>query len=592
MKQTVTKSTKIHVSNTELSEDYSDQERIALSKLYEATLPAIQEHKIVKGLVVGIFDRNVIISIGGKSDGLVAHSEFRDMPDLKPGDEVEVYIKEQESVAGQLILSRKQAKLIRAWEAIQDAADNQGALTAVVKRRTKGGLVVDLAGIEAFLPGSQIDVKPTRDFDAWVGQSLDVAILKINHAKTNVIVSHKVLLEKDLEGQRNSIINNLEKGQVLEGTVKNITSFGAFIDLGGLDGLLHVTEITWRRISHPEEVLSLDQKVKVVVTDLDDNNSRISLGMKQLTPHPWESLSASVQIGSQVKGKVVKLTDYGAFIQILPGVEGLIHISEMTWAQHPRKAWEILQLDQEIEAIVLTMDPLEQKMALSLKQVVEDPWTQEQLIQQYAVGTQHQGTVKHIAHFGAWIELTRDIEGLLHISDMSWTRKIGHPTDILKSEEQLTLVVLEIDLDNKRLSLGLKQLVENPWDSPEVDFQVGSIHPGTITEKTTHGVWVKLPHNLESFVPHRHLIKKDGKEVALQDKLDFRILEFSSPDKRIALSHTATWEKSKNNPDKKSGAPNTSKDAIPEESTQGYLETLAALKKRGQEESRQQEQAS
>ena len=592
MKQTVTKPTKIYVSNTELPQDYSDEERASLAKLYEETLPAIQEHQIVKGLVVGIFDQNVIISIGGKSDGLVAHSEFRDMPELKPGDEVEVYVKEQESVAGQLILSRKQAKLIRAWEAIQDAADNQGTLTAVIKRRTKGGLVVDLAGIEAFLPGSQIDVKPIRDFDAWVGQTLDVAILKINHAKTNVIVSHKVLLEKDLEGQRNSIINNLEKGQVLEGTVKNITSFGAFIDLGGLDGLLHVTEITWHRISHPEEILSLDQKVKVVVTDLDDNNSRISLGMKQLTPHPWKGLSASVQIGSKIKGKVVKLTDYGAFIQILPGVEGLIHISEMTWAQHPRKAWETLRLDQEIEAIVLTMDPLEQKMALSLKQLTEDPWTQEQLMQQYAVGTQHQGTVKHIAHFGAWIELTRDIEGLLHVSDMSWTRKIGHPTDILKAEEQLTIVVLEMDLDNKRLSLGLKQLVENPWDSPEVDFQVGSIHPGTITEKTTHGVWVKLPHNLESFVPHRHLIKKDGKEVAIQDKLDFQILEFSSTDKRIALSHIATWEKAKSKPNKKSHVPNTSKDSVPEESTQGYLETLAALKKQGEEDNSQQEQSS
>ncbi|MEM7382831.1 MAG: 30S ribosomal protein S1 [Bacteroidota bacterium] len=578
MKETAAMPTRINATDTEFSLDYSDEERAALVKLYEEALPSINEHKIVQGLVVGIYDRNVIISIGGKADGLVPHSEFRDIPELKPGDEVEVYVEEQESIAGQLILSRKKAKLTRAWEAIQDAADRHGVLTAFVKRRTKGGLVVDLAGIEAFLPGSQIDVKPVRDFDTWLGKTLDVAVLKINHTKANIIVSHKALLEKNLESHKSTILSSLEKGQVLEGTVKNITSFGVFIDLGGIDGLLHITEITWRRISHPEEVLALDQKVKVVVTDFDEDKKRISLGMKQLTPHPWEELPTSVQIGSKVKGKVVKLAEYGAFIQILPGVEGLIHISEMTWAQHLRKAWDILQLGQEVEAIVLTMEPLEQKMALSLRQLTEDPWTQGQLVQKYAVGTKHTGIVKYITHFGVWIELERDIEGLLHISDMSWTKKINHPTDLLKPEEQLTLVVLEVDQGSRKLALGLKQLAENPWSSHEATFQVGSIHPGTIVKKTEQGALVALLHNLESFVPNRYLIKENGQKAAIHDKLDFQVIEFSSTDKRITISHTATLKKAKNSPVEESNTHNTSNDAVPVKSTLGDIDTLDVLK--------------
>lgn len=563
MKETAETLAKIQATDTEFSLDYSEKERTALTKLYEETLPPIHEHEIVKGLVVGIHDRDVIISIGGKSDGLVPHSEFRDIPELTLGDEVEVYVEEHESAAGQLILSCKKAKLIRTWEAIQEAANNHEVLPALVKRKTKGGLVVDLSGIEAFLPGSQIDVSPIRDFDALLGTTMDVTILKINHTKANVIVSHKALMERDQESQKSAIINNLEKGQILEGVVKNRTSFGAFIDLGGIDGLLHITEITWRRIRHPEEVLALDQKVKVVVTDFDEDKKRISLGMKQLTPHPWEGLPASVQIGSKVKGKVVRVTDYGAFLQILPGVEGLIHISEMTWSQHHRKVWDILQVGDEIEAIVLTMDPLEQKMALSLKQLTEDPWAQGNLTQKYAVGTKHTGIVKHITHFGAWIELERDIAGLLHISDISWTRKINHPTDILKLEEQLTLVVLEIDKDSRRLSLGLKQLVENPWDTQEATFRVGSIHPGTVVKKAVQGAWVALPHNLESFVPRRYLIKENGREAAIHDKLDFQIIEFSSTEKRIIVSHTATLKKAKNNADKGPYAHDTSNIVVP-----------------------------
>lgn len=577
MKETVERPAEVQAT-TATNWDYTDEERTTLAKLYEETLTPIHEHEAVKGLVVGIHNQDVIISIGGKSDGLVSRSEFRDMPELKPGDEVEVYVEEQEDAQGQLILSRRKAKLIKAWEIIQDAADNNKVLTALVKRKTKGGLIVDLVGVEAFLPGSQIDAKPIRDFDAFLGETIDVAVVKINHTNDNVVVSHKALIERSLESQRSTMLSNLEKGQILEGTVKNITSFGVFIDLGGLDGLLHITDIAWHRINHPEEVVQLGQKVKVVVVDADEEKERISLGMKQLTPHPWEALSATVQVGSKVKGKVVKVTDYGAFLKILPGVEGLMHISEMTWSQHLRKVQDILQVGDEIEAMVLTLDPAERKMTLGLKQLTEDPWTQEKLVQKYAVGTKHTGIVKHITHFGAWIALEEGIDGLLHSSDMSWTRKINHPTDILQLGDQLTLVVLAIDKANRRLSLGLKQLAENPWDIHKATLQVDSIHPGTITKKTAQGAWVVLPQGLEGFVPKRYLIKEDGREAAIHDKLDLQVVEFSRADKRIVLAHAATLQKAKNSPSRGQHTRSTNNNVAAEKSTLGDIDTLAMLK--------------
>lgn len=527
--------------------DYTAEERAELAKLYEETLTPINKYAVVKGTVVGTNNQEVIINIGVKSDGLVSLSEFRDMPNLQPGDEVEVYIEEQENAQGQLVLSRKKAKLMKAWEIIQDAADNDKVIEAFVKRRTKGGLIVDLEGIEAFLPGSQIDVKPIRDFDAFVGKSIDVAVVKINHTTENVIVSHKALIEKSLESQR-SIISNLEKGQILEGIVKNITSFGVFIGLGSIDGLLHITDISWRRINHPGEVLELGQKVKVVVTDFDEDKKRISLGMKQLTPHPWENLPASIQVGSKVKGKIINVVDYGAFLEIIPGVEGLIHISEMLWSQYLKKVPDTLRVGDEIEAIILTINREEKKMSLGIKQLTEDPWTKEELQQKYALGTKHTGIIRNIVHFGALVELEGGIDGLLHVSDLSWTKKINHPADVLKLGDKVELVVLEIDKENRRLALGLKQLEENPWDVYEETFQIYSIHPGTITKKTDKGAFIKLNYGLEGFVPKRYLIKEDGQEAAINEKLNFQVIEFSKANKRIVLAHAATFKKDKSSP--------------------------------------------
>ena len=458
------------VNTKGFGEDYTEAERSQMEKLYEDTLTEIEEKEVVSGKVVGISDRDVILNIGFKSDGLISASEFRDLPDLKIGDEVEVYIEEQENVNGQLVLSRKKAKIVQAWKNIQEAYEKDLVIESFIKRRTKGGLIADIYGVEAFLPGSQIDVKPIRDFDVFVDKAMEVKVVKINYANDNVVVSHKVLIEKDLEKQRAEILNNLEKGQVLEGVIKNMTNFGVFIDLGGVDGLLHITDISWGRINHPEEVLNLDEKVNVVVLEFDDDKKRISLGMKQLTPHPWDSLPEDIEIGSNVKGKIVNVADYGAFLEIQPGVEGLIHVSEMSWSQHLRNPQDFINIGDELEAVVLTLDREERKMSLGIKQLTEDPWTKKDVLTKYAVGTQHKGVVRNLTNFGLFIELEEGIDGLVHVSDLSWTKKIKHPSEFVKVGDELEVQVLELDVENRRLALGHKQLEENPWDTFETVF--------------------------------------------------------------------------------------------------------------------------
>jgi small subunit ribosomal protein S1 len=564
---------------------YTDQERAELTQSYEATLTSVKACEVVNGTVVAISNREVIVNIGFKSDGLVPLNEFRDLPDLKPGDEVEVYIEEQENAEGQLVLSRKKAKLVRGWEKIQDSADNSSVIEGVVKRRTKGGLIVDVYGIEAFLPGSQIDVRPVRDFDAYVDKSIDVAVVKINYANDNVVVSHKILIEKSLESQKDAIIGRLEKGQILEGIIKNMTSFGVFVDLGGVDGLLHITDISWGRIGHPEEVLELGQKVKVVVTDFDEGKKRISLGMKQLTPHPWEALSASTGVGSKLHGKVVNLADYGAFVEIMPGVEGLVHISEMTWSQYPRNIRDLIKVGDKIEVVVLTLDREERKMSLGLKQLTLDPWTSTDLPARYAVGTKHRGTVRNMTHFGVFVELEEGVEGLLHVSDLSWTQKINHPSEVLKVGDNVEAIVLELDQENRKLALGRKQLEENPWDTYETVFQVDSVHRGVITQKVEKGALVALNHDVEGFVPKRHLVKEDGQEALVGEPLELKVIEFSKASRRIVLSHTAVFSEvkerldtSKTKSDKRVVA--SSGLTTAKKSTLGDIEALADLKER------------
>lgn len=564
---------------------YTDQERAALTQSYEATLTSVKACEVVNGTVVAISNREVIVNIGFKSDGLVPLNEFRDLPDLKPGDEVEVYIEEQENAEGQLVLSRKKAKLVRGWEKIQDSADNSSVIEGVVKRRTKGGLIVDVYGIEAFLPGSQIDVRPVRDFDAYVDKSIDVAVVKINYANDNVVVSHKILIEKSLESQKDAIIGRLEKGQILEGIVKNMTSFGVFVDLGGVDGLLHITDISWGRIGHPEEVLELGQKVKVVVTDFDEGKKRISLGMKQLTPHPWEALPASIGVGSKLHGKVVNLADYGAFVEIMPGVEGLVHISEMTWSQYPRNIRDLIKVGDKIEVVVLTLDREERKMSLGLKQLTLDPWTSTDLPARYAVGTKHLGTVRNMTHFGVFVELEEGVEGLLHVSDLSWTQKINHPSEVLKVGDNVEAIVLELDQENRKLALGRKQLEENPWDTYETVFQVDSVHQGVITQKVEKGALVALNHDVEGFVPKRHLVKEDGQEALVGEPLELKVIEFSKASRRIVLSHTAVFSEvkerldtSKTKSDRRVVA--SSGLTTAKKSTLGDIEALADLKER------------
>jgi small subunit ribosomal protein S1 len=573
-------------------EGYSKEQKADMEAMYAGTLNTITEKEVIKGTVVGINDKDVIINIGFKSDGLVPVSEFRDLPNLKIGDQVELFIEEQENSLGQLVLSRKKARMVRAWTDIEDALTNDSVIEGLVKRRTKGGLIVDIYGVEAFLPGSQIDVKPIRDFDIYVGKKMEVKVVKINHTNDNVVVSHKVLIEKDLEKQKAEILNNLEKGQVLEGVIKNMTNFGVFIDLGGVDGLLHITDISWGRINHPEEVLNLDDKVQVVVLDFDDDKKRISLGMKQLTSHPWDALSAELEVGSRVKGKIVNVADYGAFLELAPGVEGLIHVSEMSWSQHLRNPADFVKVGDEIEAVVLTLDKDERKMSLGIKQLTEDPWTKGDMAAKYAVGTKHKGVVRNLTNFGLFLELEEGIDGLVHVSDLSWTKKIKHPSEFVKVGDELAVAVLELDVDNRRLALGHKQLEENPWDTFETVFPIGSVHKCTVNSKNDKGAVLELPYGLEGFATSKNLEKEDGSTVEVGESLDFKVIEFSKDDKRIVLSHTATFKEdakatataaakaADKKGKKKADEPKAEAPAAAEKSTFGDIDALAELKEK------------
>lgn len=567
--------------------NYSDTDREALEKMYDGTFSSITKGEIIEGVVVNINNKDVVLNIGFKSDGLVSLSEFRDTPDLKVGDTVDVFVESQEDANGQLVLSRKRAKTQKSWERINSALDNDEIITGFVKSRTKGGLIVDIMGVEAFLPGSQIDIKPIRDYDVYVGKTMEFKVVKINHEFKNVVVSHKVLIEDDLENQKTEIVAKLEKGQVLEGTVKNITDFGVFIDLGGVDGLLHITDISWGRIEHPKEVLALDQKINVVVLDFDDEKKRIALGLKQLTPHPWQSLDENIQIGSKVKGRIVTVADYGAFLEIIPGVEGLIHVSEMSWSQNLRNPQEFLKVGDEVEAQVLTLDRDDRKMSLGVKQLTPDPW--QQAADRYAVGTTHVATVKNMTNFGVFVELEDGIDGLIHISDLSWSKKVNHPNEFTKVGEKLDVVVLELDVENRKLSLGHKQLEENPWDTFETIFTIDSIHEGTVIKVTDKGAIVALPYGVEGFVPTKHMVKEDGKSLKAEDTGEFKIIEFNKENKRIVISHARIWEEAraearvqefetrKKEAKVSTNAVKKVKDSV-EKSTLGDLSVLAQLK--------------
>ncbi|MCL4133520.1 UNVERIFIED_CONTAM: hypothetical protein GTU68_031514 [Idotea baltica] len=569
------------VSKKGIGSGYSAEETAELSKVYEETLTTIEEKDVVTATVVGVTPREVLLNIGFKSDGIVSRSEFRDLPDLKAGDTVQVFIEKQEDALGQLVISRKKARILTAWSNIEKAFENDEIMDALVKRRTKGGLIVDIHGIEAFLPGSQIDVKPIRDFDVFVNKQMEVKVVKINHTNDNVVVSHKVLIEKDLEKQRQQILTNLEKGQVLEGVVKNITNFGVFIDLGGVDGLLHITDISWGRVNHPNEVLNLDEKINVVVLDFDEDKKRISLGMKQLQSHPWDALETSLEVGSAVKGKIVNLADYGAFLEIHPGVEGLIHVSEMSWSQHLRNPSDFLQIGDEIDAVILTMDKEERKMSLGIKQLAEDPWTKQDLLSKYAVGTTHKGTVRNLTNFGLFLELEEGIDGLVHVSDLSWTKKIKHPSDFVKIGDELEVVVLELDGDNRRLALSHKHLEENPWDAFEGTFDVGTKHECTIISKSDKLAALELPYGIEGAAALKNLAKEDGSMAEVGEKLAFVVTEFNKDEKKIILSHSKSWDGSADEvvakPKKKASQSKASSQSS-EKSTLGDLSALAALK--------------
>jgi small subunit ribosomal protein S1 len=523
--------------------NYSDSERTKLEEQYAGTFNQINQGEIIEGSVVSINNKDVVLNIGFKSDGLVALSEFRDLPDLKIGDTVDVFVESQEDANGQLVLSRKRAKTQKSWEEINEALENDKVIDGFVKSRTKGGLIVDIKGVEAFLPGSQIDIKPIRDYDVYVGKTMEFKVVKINHEFKNVVVSHKVLIEDDLENQKSEIVAKLEKGQVLEGTVKNITDFGVFIDLGGVDGLLHITDISWGRIEHPKEVLSLDQTINVVVLDFDDEKKRIALGLKQLSEHPWESLDKNLEIGSKVKGKIVTVADYGAFLEIIPGVEGLIHVSEMSWSQNLRSPQEFLKVGDEIEAEILTLDREERKMSLGIKQLTPDPW--QNITERYPVGSKQSAVVKNMTNFGVFVELEDGIDGLIHISDLSWSKKVNHPNEFTKVGERLDVVVLELDEENRKLSLGHKQLEENPWDTFETIFTEGSVHEGTVIKVGDKGDIVALQYGVEGFCPNKHSVKEDGSALKVDEVAEFKIIEFNKENKRLVISHSRIWEDAK-----------------------------------------------
>jgi small subunit ribosomal protein S1 len=568
-------------------ENYTADERTKLEGLYDKTLSSIVEHEVIDGTVVAMNSREVVVNIGFKSDGVIPQSELRYNPKLKVGDQIEVYVESQEDMGGQLILSHKKARILRSWERVNQAFEKEEIINGYVKCRTKGGLIVDVFGIEAFLPGSQIDVKPIRDYDIYVDKVMEFKVVKINQEYKNVVVSHKALIEDELEQQKADIISKLEKGQILEGTVKNITSYGVFIDLGGVDGLVHITDLSWGRINHPEEIVQLDQKIKVVILDFDENKKRIALGLKQLTPHPWDSLSEAVKVGDEVKGRVVVIADYGAFIEIAPGVEGLIHVSEMSWSQHLRTAQDFLKVGDEVDAVILTLDREERKMSLGIKQLIPDPWTN--IKEKYPLHSKHEATVRNFTNFGIFVELEEGVDGLIHISDLSWSKKIKHPAEFTKIGEKIEVVVLDVDVENRRLSLGHKQLEENPWEVFETVFSVGSIHKGTITSASDKGMVVSLPYGVEGFAPLRHVVKEDNTQAKVDEALDFKVIEFSKDNKKIILSHSrifqevASNERVKESASKES-AENSTKRAVKklkdnlEKTTLGDLEALANLK--------------
>ena len=517
-----------------------------LTKAYDETLNKIQEHQVVEGTVISVDKKEVVVNIGYKSDGIIPASEFRYNPELKAGDKVEVYVENQEDKRGQLVLSHKKARLQKSWENINKALENDEVIQGYIKSRTKGGMIVDVFGIEAFLPGSQIDVHPIRDYDVFVGKTMEFQVVKINQEFRNVVVSHKALIEAELEAQRKEIISHLEKGQILEGTVKNITSYGVFVDLGGVDGLVHITDLSWGRVSDPHEVVALDQKINVVILDFDEEKKRIALGLKQLTQHPWDSLDPNLKVGDHVKGKVVVMADYGAFVEIQPGVEGLIHVSEMSWSQHLRSAQEFMKVGDEVEAVILTLDRDERKMSLGIKQLKEDPW--EAIEVKYPVGSKHTAKVRNFTNFGIFVELEEGVDGLIHISDLSWTKKVKHPSEFTSQGSEIEVVVLEIDKENRRLSLGHKQLESNPWDEYEAIYAPGSIHEGKITESMDKGAVITLNEGGEGFATPKHLVKQDGTQAQLGEVLPFMVIEFVKDTKRIILSHSRTFEEVKEEP--------------------------------------------
>ena len=559
-----------------------------LEKAYDNTLNKVNDREVVDGTVIAMNKREVVVNIGYKSDGIIPMSEFRYNPELKVGDTVEVYIENQEDKKGQLVLSHRKARATRSWDRVNAALENEEIIKGYIKCRTKGGMIVDVFGIEAFLPGSQIDVKPIRDYDVFVGKTMEFKVVKINQEFKNVVVSHKALIEAELEQQKKEIIGKLEKGQVLEGTVKNITSYGVFIDLGGVDGLIHITDLSWGRVSDPKEVVELDQKLNVVILDFDDEKKRIALGLKQLTPHPWDALDANLKVGDHVKGKVVVMADYGAFIEIAPGVEGLIHVSEMSWSQHLRSAQDFMKVGDEVEAVVLTLDREERKMSLGIKQLKSDPW--ETIEEKYPIGSKHTAKVRKFTNFGVFVEIEEGVDGLIHISDLSWTKKVKHPSEFTQIGADIDVQVLEIDKENRRLSLGHKQLEENPWDVFETVFTVGSVHEGTIIEMLDKGAVVALPYGVEGFATPKHLVKEDGSQAQLDEKLEFKVIEFNKDAKRIILSHSRIFEdaaKAEERAEKKAATKKSTgkrEDVAPAiqnqaaSTTLGDIDALAALK--------------
>ncbi len=570
----------------EKGETQGEKTREELTKTYDESLNTVKDKEVIEGTIIALNKREAVVNIGYKSDGIIPVNEFRYNPDIKVGDVVEVFIENQEDRKGQLILSHKKARATRSWDRVNEALENDEIIKGYIKCRTKGGMIVDVFGIEAFLPGSQIDVKPIRDYDIFVGKTMEFKVVKINQEFKNVVVSHKALIEAELEQQKRDIIAKLEKGQVLEGTVKNITSYGVFIDLGGVDGLIHITDLSWGRVNHPEEVVELDQKLNVVILDFDDEKKRIALGLKQLQPHPWDALDADLKVGDKVKGKVVVMADYGAFIEIAPGVEGLIHVSEMSWSQHLRSAQDFMKVGDEIEAVILTLDRDERKMSLGIKQLKNDPW--ENIEEKYPIGSKHSAKVRNFTNFGVFVEIEEGVDGLIHISDLSWTKKIKHPSEFTQIGAEIEVQVLEIDKDNRRLSLGHKQLEENPWDVFETVFTLGSIHEGTIIEMLDKGAVIALPYGVEGFATPKHLVKEDGAQAQVEEKLNFKVIEFNKESKRIILSHSRIFEdeakaekaeaKKAKRATKKEEAPAVSTPI--EKTTLGDLEELAALKEK------------